>query len=131
MIIGLPQGFVRFGEMAHKILVAIHTLGPMRLRDLHEEFGNDRKAIGMMLFRLEKHGFIFPQEVIPQAVSGDKTQRVFGLQPPKYRKKYKPVSGKERQQRCRDRRKMRAASVFDFRGQMKIYEENADRPSNR
>ena len=115
MITGLPQGYVRFGSIAHRILVALHELGDMGQTDLNEEIDESPGAIGMQLTNLRRHGFIFIVRKASRCGTGQVTQAIYSLQRPEQVPCYRKATGAERQTRYRKAKKMQVASVFELR----------------
>lgn len=118
---GIRQGFVCFGTVAHRILVAMHQAGDMRLRDLDEELRDVAvAAISMQLTRLERYGLVHRIKKAPLYSTGDKTQWIYSLTPPaRPPAPYHRATTRERSARERGRRAQRAVrvpSVFDWRG---------------
>lgn len=116
---GLGQGFVRFGTVAHDILLYLHEHGPARYTDLFEELGHSR-GVSANLRRLRKFGFIYKYDVSPLKETGERTQAVWSLSmPPGYRvrrmRDYKPLTPAERTKRYRERKKKRVSSIWEFR----------------
>jgi hypothetical protein len=120
-IIGLPQGFVRFGTLAHRVLVAIHEYGPMTVTSLKIELPDvDIRALSTILGRLEVARFVFDIGRVGQYESGERTQTKYDLQQNINRRPYKCVTHAQRSARYREKNRRRVASVFDFRSTISI-----------
>src|SRR5437867_9048088 len=98
MIIGLAQGFLKFGTSAHKLLLALHELGDMRQCDLREETGIAKEQMSMLLLRLTDYRFIYRVRKASVYDTGDMTQWVYSLRH-RWSVKYKPHTPAERQGR--------------------------------
>lgn len=114
---GLAQGFVRFGTVAHRILLAMHEHGDMRHSELVEELDVPTGNVGMNLTRLARYRFIWPAGKVSKYETGAaKTEMLFSLVHRRcIDQKYEPASGPEKQKYYRDARRKRVASVWEFR----------------
>jgi hypothetical protein len=115
---GLPQGFVRFGTLAHRILLHIHHYGPAG----HDDLQQDLQDIGISanLGRLHKHGFLF-KVGRTHVASGIRSGNVFGLTRAHHNMhKIKMAAPGERQARYRAAQKLKVPSVFEFRGSVTL-----------
>jgi hypothetical protein len=115
---GLPQGYVQFGTLAHRILVVLHELGNMRHRDLVEEMPDLLAGcISVALRRLARAGLIHRVGVASAYDTGEKTGSIYSLHPPTHYVRRRRVPGAERAARYRAAQRMRqATSVFAWRG---------------
>ena len=119
---GLPQGFVRFGTVAHTILVHIHEQGVSSHINILDQCDVDSCEIGMNLTRLRCHGFIESVGRIDGYEHKCRTQQAYmivgsGECP---FKKFKNKTAVERTQKYRRSLKLRVNTVFDFRGTLDI-----------
>jgi DNA-binding HxlR family transcriptional regulator len=116
---GLPQGFVRFGSIAHRILIALHELGDMRHRDLVDEMPDlSVSCIGMSLHRLMQAGLIHRVGVAAAYDTGEKTGSIYSLRPPTRHIRRHRATAAERTARYRAAQRLRqATSVFAWRPQ--------------
>jgi hypothetical protein len=126
---GIAQGFVRFGTLAHRILVIAYEQRWTSNRAVHDElksqgivFDHSNAAIAANLARLRDHGFLY-------IVGRDRgpTGRSFALYaitPRTGNQIYvKPMTPAERTRKYRARKAVRVPSVFNFRGKIKVTEE--------
>lgn len=124
--IGLAQGFVRFGSMAHHVLLKMHELGDMRYTDLVTEMPDEvPRAIGTAIDRLRKHKFIHRKDLATKYVTGEKTQWLYSLGPKTNKDGYKhrPATNAEKAARYRANQaalRRRVPSVFEFRGEIHV-----------
>lgn len=114
---GLPQGFVRLGTTHHRLLVALHQLGPLRHRDLVEELGVESRQVSVAIAQLSRAGCIHRHPAARAYETGERTQAVWALEPYRGSKPLRAarVPGRERSARYRASRRLRVASVFHFR----------------
>lgn len=118
-VAGLPQGYVRFGSLAHQVLLALAEHGDLRLVDLVELLEADPRYVGTALSRLSKFGFIYARRKARGRHQGERTQRQWTLEPVEMAS-WRPRSVLERSRSKRARQALRAPSVFAFRGQIKM-----------
>ena len=117
---GLAQGYVELDSAQAEILRIVHRHGPMRQCDLVEELGVcSRQEISSRIGRLLRAGFLHDHGKISFKLTGERTQRLFGVLPGST-SNAQALTNYERNKRCRKNRKMRVASVFHFRGSFKV-----------
>lgn len=116
---GLPQGYVLLGSMAHRILLALHAAGDLRLVDLVDELDADMRFVSTLLKRLQAFHFVYCRHKVRGRGNVERTQYVWTLQPCRYRALPRE-SCAARAKRYRQAKKLRAASVFDFRGRIAV-----------
>jgi hypothetical protein len=117
---GIPQGFVKFGSAAHRILKHIHECGNSTPIMLQEALDLNRHHCGMVLTRLVRHGFLYRVDKAPEVVTGEKTAFIYSLTPSDRRIRYQPLSAIERSRRARQKKKIKVPSVFAFRGSVPL-----------
>ncbi len=120
-VVGLPQGYVRFGSLAHQVLLALAEHGDLRHADLNELLEADPRYVGMALVRLSQYGFIYARRKVRGQHEGERTQKLWTLEPVEMAS-WRRLSVRERCRNYRARKALRAPSVFAFRGQIKIEE---------
>lgn len=113
---GMKQGFIRFNTTPCEILKFLHSFGPARHRDIVELMELEPRVVGMSLHRLLVHGFIYELGKISILETGERSQMLYGLHKPRRKLKYRPLTTAERTVRYRAYLKLRAPSVFDWRG---------------
>lgn len=116
-VAGLPQGYVRFGSLAHQVLLALAEHGDQRQVDLVELLEAYPRYVGMALSRLSKFGFIYARRKV--RATGERTQKLWTLEPVEMAS-WRRLSVRERTRSYRARQALRAPSVFAFRGQIKM-----------
>ncbi|WP_349745358.1 hypothetical protein [Roseateles cavernae] len=116
---GLSQGFVRFGTLAHRLLLALHTLGDLRSCDLVDELDADLRCVATNLIRLRDAKFIYARGKVCGVPNNERTQMRWTLKPTETTR-YRRLSANQRRQRYQARLKLRAPSVFAFRGRIEI-----------
>mgnify|MGYP001034247610 CR=1 FL=1 len=118
---GLPTGFVRFGTLAHKILLVAHRDGETSWVRLLQEFPDKSEALSTNLRRLEEHGFL---HLTGRVREGDhRLFYVYQIERPigKRSKVWDdPLSDTERKRRYKLRRRRVPTSVFEFRGKIPL-----------
>ena len=103
MNFGLPNGFVRFGTVAHLILVYLHEYGDAGSSALAEDLDLNRAETSANLGRLAKYEFIFPVGR-SQSEEGVRSYTVFSLYQRKLtRSALKRKTGAERSRTYRAR----------------------------
>ena len=118
---GIPQKFVEFGTVYHLILKALHEHGPMGGGELTELLEITRNSVGMALFRLKCHGFVFVVDKRSELDTDQRTHEVFSLKRPKTKFVPPPISTPtQRQAKYRAKKRLKVASVFQFRGEIQI-----------
>lgn len=117
---GLENGFLRFGTLAHRILVYIHEYGPACHADLSEELADE--GVSVNLGRLCRHGFLFRAGRTRKP--GERSSHLYSLSKTPAQGSLRRISTRaEIDARCRAKRKLRVSSVFDFRGRISISSE--------
>jgi len=114
---GLPQGFVIFGTLAHKILVLLHQLGDQCHSDMVAELEVGESHMGTIIQRLADYRYIYPAGKMHTYDTGMKTQMLWSLKyrKPSDQKQYRRATPAERMRRRREALKARAAtSVFNL-----------------
>jgi len=112
---GLPQGFVKFGTLAHRVLKLIHELGNLRHMDIADELPEFEEGhIAAVLQRLRAGKYIFKQDRALKYNTGERTQWIYGLQPSKSDHHYTRISTPaERTARYREKlRARKTSSIF-------------------
>jgi DNA-binding IclR family transcriptional regulator len=102
--IGLSRGFVLIPSTAAKILCALHEHGDMTSADLAEEADCTVALASMTLTRLVRHGFCFVVDKAPPRYSLKRRQL-----------RYAPETSAQRSQRWRAAKRLRVASIWEFR----------------
>jgi hypothetical protein len=126
---GLSGGFVRYGTIAHFVLLTIHADGKRSLVSLRDDLVEDRDdthqlsaALSAALAKLVKYGFLYVTGW-HRGGSGQ-TCAVYSLVPPsKPVKRLTPLSVRDRSRASRSARKNLTASVFEFRGRIDFNKE--------
>lgn len=117
---GLPNGFVQFDTLAHRVLVALHELGDLRCTDLVDELVDvDQRHVGMALTRLARWGFIFRRRRVTARTAFERTQALWTLQACK-EIQFRRMSCAERCRRYHARRRVQVSTVFAFRGRLDV-----------
>jgi hypothetical protein len=121
-VTGLPQGFVAFDTVACRVLKALHVLKKGTQSDIMEEAGITGWQACTAIHRLRKHGFLHKIDTRCTYDVGrtEKTQWVYSLVRRGIAKKYKKATPAERTRQYRARKAMKATSVFNFRGEVKL-----------
>lgn len=121
-VTGLPQGFVQFDTVACRVLKALHALGSGTQSDIMEEAEITGWQACTAIHRLRVHGFLFKIGTRSTYETGriDTTQWIYSLHPRQIRQKYRKATPAERTRKYRERKAMKAASVFNFRGEVKL-----------
>lgn len=126
---GLKQGFVKFGTIAHRILVALHRRGKasiftwfvLEMPDL------DDKAIAMTLTYLGRYGYIFNTGKVNGHDSPTGVAQTRWALREVTRPRYRRISQAKRQAKCRNAKReaqaARVPSVFQFRGEIHVTSE--------
>lgn len=115
---GLPNGFVPFGTVAHRVLVALLELGDLRCADLVVELADvDQRAVGMALTRLARWGFIFKRRTVNARTKFERTQALWTLRPCQTAPFHR-ITCAERCRRYHQRKRLQVPSVFAFRGRI-------------
>lgn len=116
---GLGKGFVKFGTLAHRVLMLAHDSGTVQYSDIVEELGVSPNATGMVLTRLHRNRFLHAVGRTP-TVDGKRTERVYAIEPKRRRPanlaSLEPESSAQRTKRMRQRKRTAVASVFEWRG---------------
>lgn len=113
---GLPQGFVRFGTVAHLLLRAMHDHGPLRQSDFVRILDIPKGQVSLNIRRLRdaKMKFIYWHGKV--RVDHNKVQDLWSLN---YRTDkaidHKPYTRAELSDRWRQKRSTQVASVWQFR----------------
>lgn len=120
--IGLPQGFIKFGTLAHQILVMIHKdrsgwTSFTKVVEAHI-YEASVEHVATILQRLAKYEYIYDwgRYGVREGVS-TRPQTKWGLTPRIYKRKYQRLSGSERCARYRDKNRGKVdpvRSVFDI-----------------
>lgn len=116
--IGLRDGFVRFGSVAHAILLYVHEAGPSQLAELDDALPHEL-GLSVITHRLVKHGFLHRagrQAYRPRIRSG----HLYALDPPLGRIRTTRETTSQAQKRQRVDRRLRVPSVFEFRGNIPL-----------
>ena len=118
MNIGLPSGFVQFDTLACDILRYMSIAEYVSQRELQENVSEHAQHISVTLIRLQKYGFI--HKVGKDRVRGERSYAVFSLDPYSKAPYVKTMSGMVRSRIYRAKKRMKVASVFDFRGEVRV-----------
>lgn len=121
---GLVQGFVRFGTLAHKVLVLMLEAGTLRHTEICNEFEVTPAHVAATLQRLSKYGFIFAVDRASQLETGTRTETIYALQPEhKKKRRWRPATPRERTANYRANKKakqiaksLKVPSIFHYRG---------------
>lgn len=121
--VGIGTGFIIFGTLGNRILLALHEHERMTYADLCAEFPDASWSnVSTTLTRLLRNGFIHDvgTQTIRQLGPGHREQRVLSLWPVRrkaYAERYnRPLS----QRLSRARAKIKVPSVFEFRGRIAL-----------
>lgn len=116
---GLGMGFVRFGTLAHHILVLIHEEGPQTNASISAQYG-EAQAVAANIQRLLANGFLFVVGKDRPAVG--RSHRVYGLTKPESQRGFlRRMTGAERSAKYRKRKPLRETnSIFNFRGSIPL-----------
>jgi transcription initiation factor IIE alpha subunit len=118
---GLPQGYVEFETLAHKILLALYEHDKMTHAELREYLDGEPRHLSTILQRLKATGFIYDHgKVSKYDTKLLRSQTVWSLRRRAAPHKYKPASHTERQRHYRQKLRIKVPSAFDFRGQISI-----------
>ena len=117
---GLAQGFVRFTSVGYHVLKYLHAHGPSLAAEIKRNASHvEAVQISATIIRLRKYKFI--QVVGRSRVPGKRSHAMFDIEPPKNGWLYEPImTPAEKQKGYRERRKIKVASVFDFRGRIQL-----------
>lgn len=117
---GLPQGYVAFDTIHCQILRLLHTEGDLTGSALAEAIDYARPQVATSIRRLADYGYIFHVDYAPNKDTGKRTEMVWSLKKRREALKCPHMTRVERSARYRLKLKMRAPSVFQFRGQVKL-----------
>lgn len=139
MMPGLPQGYIRFGSAAHRILQYMHGLKgkPVTMLELTIQLDMEPRLVAVTLGRLFKgyavptgfKRYIYRRGKAPKYRTGETTQWKWStevLSDRTFLQGYRPATSAERTRAYRQRLKERSCfgppsvSVFDFRGRIKL-----------
>lgn len=115
---GLYKGFVKFGTLAHKVLLQTRDAGSISYQAIVDDIGVSPNAAGMVLTRLRRNGFLFCIGRTPPQY-GKRVEWVYGLTRGRRPLELAEVAAEtstQRSRRLRQRKRMAVASVFDWRG---------------
>lgn len=118
---GIAQGFVRFGSVACRVLRHLHEFGPCTAGELKRSATRSETVqLSATLLRLQAHGFVFA--VGRHRPSGSRSFVLYDLKRPKYPEltRTPPLTQTERTRAYRERRALKVASVFNFRGKIPL-----------
>lgn len=119
--VGLPQGFVEFGTVAHRVLLALHAIGEGTQKDIEEEIAEQIIGISSTIYRLHIAGFIYKSGTLSKYDSGlYRTQWIYSLDKPKKVPAFRKATVSERTRKYRERKAGKIDSVFKFRGNIKL-----------
>jgi hypothetical protein len=117
---GIPEGFIKFGTVAYRILTTLHKFGPMSIAMLHEEIGYESdsiNAVSTTLTRLKRHNFV--KIIGTDRLPGKRSHSIYLLKhmrTPHGFESTPPVSKAERTRQYRARKKVVVNNVFNFAG---------------
>jgi hypothetical protein len=114
--LGLESGFLKFGTLAHTLLLHTRDHGPMTHAEFVEDFPGV-EAVRAVLTRLKQNGFLFRVDH-RSSFPGRRGGSVMGLEPPT--KPVKMKSARVRQKEYKQRMRARVPSVFEFRGSIQL-----------
>lgn len=120
---GIAQGFIRFGTLAHQILILMHETGHQSNSSLTDtligDLADPPQAIAVNLQRLLRHGFIFVVGKDRPPVG--RSHRIYGLTPQVNILRVRKMTPQERTAKYRARRALQqTTSVFTFRGSVQL-----------
>jgi hypothetical protein len=117
---GLKQGFVRFDSVAYHVLRYLHEHGPSLSGDIARNASHTEAVqISATLIRLSQNGFIY--RVGRDRKPGRRSHPLFDIEPRTNGMLYVPImSAAEKQKGYRQRKQLKVASVFDFRGKVQL-----------
>lgn len=130
MNVGIASGFIRFGSLAHRILVIVHEHKRTSHRQIYTELkdqdsrlAHSKTAVNTNIGRLRDNGFLY---VVGS--SRGRMGRSFALYAITRRHKgsqdyVKPMTATERTRKYRARKAVKVPSVFAFRGQITVKED--------
>lgn len=114
--VGIAQGFIVFGTVAHRILVLLLEHGTMTHADLLEaDVAASREVLSNILSKLVAAGFCFRRDKLPAHLNGGRTGWAYSLRRRTHLQAFRPTTGTERRDRSRKMACQRASSVFDWR----------------
>lgn len=119
---GIATGFIIFGTVAHKILVALYEAGDMTQPDIYDyiDIGDrDTRFLSVALNRLLKAKFIYRSHKVPANPPLMRAIWLYTLTPTKT-KKYKRKTAAERTRTYRAKCALVQPTVFSFRGEIKL-----------
>jgi predicted RNA-binding protein with RPS1 domain len=117
---GTPQGFVHFGSMKHKLLLATLEHGKLS-QELAEKVLNKNQsnaAISKSIRELYLHGFLFNGG--KERNSKGRLVNTWALDPKDVFYEGRKWTSAERAKRSREARKLKVASIFEFRGRIEL-----------
>lgn len=126
---GLPQGFVRFGTVPHRILVFALEFGRITHTMVEQELGIERREIGINIHRLRKFGFLVRIGRVDGYKTGCRTQGVHVLWGPDIKplKSFRNKTAAERTRKMRAKKAVKVPSVFQFRGVINVQDSDLGR----
>jgi hypothetical protein len=121
---GIPQGFIRFDSVAHRILKALHEFGPMSLAMLCQEMPADsQNAVSITMTRMKKfnrYRYKLVKIIGADRLPGSRSHAVYQLghlPVPEGFESVEHMTRAERTRAYRERKKAAAASsIFNFAG---------------
>lgn len=123
---GIPQGYIEFDTLAHKVLLLLHEHGKMAFADLMEHLTPDYipRHLSTTLKRLETHGYVFNHGKISKYKSKlQRSQFIWSLKPTSKKIPFRPASNTERMRHHRATKRIKVPSVFQFRGAINVRSE--------
>jgi hypothetical protein len=120
---GLAQGFVKFNSVGYRVLKYLHEHGPSLAADIRRDASHSETSqISATIVRLRRNGFI--HIVGRDRKPGKRSHPLFAIEPVRSKYLYVPImTPAEKQKGYRERRKIKVASVFDYRGNIPINKE--------
>lgn len=116
--VGLVDGFVRFGTLAHRILLYVHNIGPASHAELVEEMPEE-VGVSATLGKLTRHGFLY-RSGRQCHKPGIRSGYVFSLKKRAAVELRTPTTARTRSLSYKAAQRLKVASVFDFRGSISL-----------
>ena len=118
---GLAQGFVRYGTAGHAVLIHAYAVGGnVSLRSLHDAYPHiTTNSLAITLTRLVKMKMLFVAGRDREPLQ--RSYALYSLKHPGWKvKPPKAIPPNVRTKEYMKRKRMRVASVFNFRGEVQL-----------
>ena len=127
---GIPQGFIIFGSIGHKVLATAIRYETFTFGTIYQDLTDEGESediywgLSVAIQRLVKFGFLYFAGKEPRDF-GRSSQR-YSLYPNKRsHKRQRSLTHAERQENYRIRKRIKVPSVFAFRGQIALNGEQS------